>query len=307
MDIKCKCGSELTLSDQEVLSGSYTCPECGTQRKIRRNEHPRPWVAGLLSLLFPGLGHLYAGGYKYAISLMCSSIVISILLLLVLVHWDANPFNVVLPIAIGFFFPIAAIVSAVRQARTYHSLPEKPSRPKTRSIYIGFAVALWAVEYFLVPGSSIYHSFSIPTSAMESTVRVGDVIIADLHAYNDNAPLQGDIVVFLFPGDQSTIYLKRCIAVGGDVVEVNQKQVFVNGERVTEAKTIQHIDPEIDARRDNFGPYRVPKDSYFMMGDNRDDSYDSRYWGPVPKRLVLGRVVRVVWSDHTERIGLTLK
>jgi signal peptidase I len=155
---------------------------------------------------------------------------------------------------------------------------------------------------------SVIEAYNVPTGSMEDTILVGDFLLANKFIYNIKLPLgiatfsglrdprPGDIVVFKFPGDSSTNYVKRCIAVGGQVIEVRDKKVFVDGVEFKDFPFGKHVDPNLDKRRDNFGPYRVPAKTYFMMGDNRDDSYDSRFWGPVPQRFVLGKALVVHWS-----------
>ncbi len=159
---------------------------------------------------------------------------------------------------------------------------------------------------------SVIEAYNVPTGSMEDTILVGDFLLANKFIYNVRIPLvdvsfkglrdprPGDIVVFKFPRDSSTNFVKRCIAVGGQVVEVRDKRVWVDGVEFKDYPFSKHVDPNIDRQRDNFGPYKVPAGSYFMMGDNRDDSYDSRFWGPVPQRFILGKALVVHWSWATD-------
>ncbi len=160
----------------------------------------------------------------------------------------------------------------------------------------------------LVIKHSVIEAYNVPTSSMEDTILVGDFLLANKFIYGFHIPLTGitmqglhdprpgDIVVFKFPGDSTTNYVKRCIAVGGQLVEMREKVLYVDGELVPSFEHQKHNDPGIDRRRDSFGPYRVPTGHFFMLGDNRDDSYDSRYWGPVPQRFILGKALVVHWS-----------
>jgi signal peptidase I len=123
---------------------------------------------------------------------------------------------------------------------------------------------------------------------------------------------RGDVVVFKYPEDPRRDFIKRCVAVGGDTVEMRAKQLFVNGEPVDEPYVV-HKDPRIYPdlpgvgsgprnlrNRDNFGPYTVPEDHIFCLGDNRDNSSDSRFWGPVPLSYVKGRAVIIYWSYESQ-------
>jgi len=180
--------------------------------------------------------------------------------------------------------------------------------PAFRSAFSTIKSLAIALVGALLVKYSVIEAYNVPTGSMEDTILVGDFLLANKFIYSIKLPLvgvsfhglrdpkPGDIVVFKFPGDSSTNYVKRCIAVGGQVVEVRDKRVFVDGVEFKEYPFGKHTDPNIDRRRDNFGPYKVPPATYFMMGDNRDDSYDSRFWGPVPQRFILGKALVVHWS-----------
>ncbi len=112
-------------------------------------------------------------------------------------------------------------------------------------------------------------------------------------------PRRGDVIVFQFPENPSQDFIKRCIATGGQMIEVKQKQVIVDGVPLVEPYVV-HSSPDtlpssIDIR-DNFAPFAVNAGEYFMMGDNRDNSNDSRYWGPLKKDLIKGRALFLYWS-----------
>ncbi len=160
----------------------------------------------------------------------------------------------------------------------------------------------------------VAQAYQIPSGSMEKTLLVGDFLFINKMIYGAELapgfrgrnlfdirfpairkPRPGDIIVFRYPLDPATDYIKRCVAVEGQTVEVRDKALYVDGKRREEPYAI-HSDPRILARgengsRDNFGPITVPKDCIFMMGDNRDNSSDSRFWGPLPIRLVKGKAM----------------
>ena len=113
------------------------------------------------------------------------------------------------------------------------------------------------------------------------------------------APERGDVIIFKFPEDRSQDFIKRLVGLPGDEVMVRDKRVYINGALFTNSHEL-HSDPQIlpagASPRDNFGPVRVPQGSYFMMGDNRDHSYDSRFWGFVPQADLLGLAMVKYWS-----------
>jgi signal peptidase I len=157
----------------------------------------------------------------------------------------------------------------------------------------------------------VVQAFKIPSGSMIPTLLIGDHILVNKFIYGTlppfsdkrvlsiTAPRKGDIVVFKYPEDPNKDFIKRVVGVEGDLVEEKNKVIFVNGVKSTETYT-QHTDESIRPGglepRDNFGPYRIPKDKLFVMGDNRDQSYDSRYWGYVDMKDLRGKAFIIYWS-----------
>jgi signal peptidase I len=152
---------------------------------------------------------------------------------------------------------------------------------------------------------------------MEENLLVGDHILVNKFVYGASPTAlergllpvrdiqRGDVVVFKYPEDPQRDFIKRCVGLPNDLIEVRNKRLFVNGQEVDDESYIYHVDPRVfesqfylDSirRRDNFGPYKVPPGNYFCMGDNRDNSADSRYWGPVPREYVKGLALLIYWS-----------
>ena len=163
----------------------------------------------------------------------------------------------------------------------------------------------------LVIKTSLVEAYNIPSASMEDTLMTGDFILGNKFVYGAKVPLlplrlpalrdpsPGDVVIFKYPKNPDQNYIKRCIAGPGQVVEIRDKRVYVDGELVIDPKFSKHTDRKIrprgsyDAIRDNFGPMRVPEGNYFVMGDNRDNSSDSRFWGFVPRDNILGNAMLV--------------
>jgi signal peptidase I len=175
------------------------------------------------------------------------------------------------------------------------------------AVLVAAALALFVKAFVL----QIFH---VPTSSMEGTVLTGDRILVDKVAYAPHAgpwarllpyreARRGDVAVFRDPRDPSRDLLKRVVATGGDTVEQREKQLRVNGF-TREEPFVVHRDattygadaPPALAKRDSFGPVAVPPERFFAMGDNRDDSQDSRFWGAAPNVSLEGRAVCVLWS-----------
>lgn len=170
---------------------------------------------------------------------------------------------------------------------------------------------LWAVVLALVIRTCVIQSFKIPSGSMEDTLVIGDCLLVNKFIYGIKVPFtdlrlprlrdpqRGDVIVFKYPEDRSKDFIKRLIGVPGDEILVRDKRVYVNGTLYQNSHEV-HKNPQILPRelnrRDNFGPVRVPANSYFVMGDNRDNSYDSRFWGFVGKEDVVGLAFIKFWS-----------
>ena len=164
----------------------------------------------------------------------------------------------------------------------------------------------------LIIKCSVVEAYKIPSGSMEDTLLVGDFLLANKFIYGAKIPLlpihlpalaepkPGDIVIFKYPRNPKVNYIKRCVAVEGQTVEIRDKVLYVDGKRFPNPSLSKYTDQRTRSPgrdpRDNFGPYKVPKGHLFMMGDNRDNSADSRYWGPLPRELVLGKAMIIHWS-----------
>ncbi len=140
----------------------------------------------------------------------------------------------------------------------------------------------------------LFQPFFIPSCSMYPTLQPGDRIIVNKLVYRFDEPERGDIIVFRYPLDRSKDYIKRIIAVGGEKVAIRENYVYINGKPLKESYLPRTELSDYDATV-------VPEGTFFVMGDNRNDSQDSRYWGMVPRRDVIGKAVFIFWPP--ERIG----
>lgn len=186
------------------------------------------------------------------------------------------------------------------------------SRENIEAILIAIVLALF-IRTFVV------QAFKIPSGSMLETIQLGDHILVNKFIYGVKLPFvqktiipvkdpqRGDIIVFTPPHEPDKDYIKRVIGIGGDVIEIRNKKLYRNEEYVTGPYEI-HTDPRIKPRgmdpRDNFGPITVPEDHLFMMGDNRDNSQDSRFWGFVKLDKVKGKAFIIYWSWDKEEFGV---
>ena len=180
-----------------------------------------------------------------------------------------------------------------------------------KSVVREYAEALLVALFLaLFIRSFIVQAFKIPSGSMLPTLEIGDHILVSKLAYGLRLPYpfekelvswsrphREDVVVFVYPKDRSKDFIKRVVAVGGDLIEVHHKQVYVNGKKVGNNHAYFAEDShEIPGPRDNFGSLTVPPHHIFVMGDNRDRSHDSRFWGFVDLDDVKGKALVVYWS-----------
>jgi signal peptidase I len=274
------------------------------------------WLAGLLSFLLPGLGQFYNGQGKKGLIFFAVLFLASPVSACVLKNGVGVPFLSALLLGV-VAFKLFVIVDAVINARRIGE-EFKPRRYNRWYVYLG----LFALYVALSASVSLYvrnnvaQAFKVPASSMEPTLLIGDQFIADRTA-SARAPKRGDVIVFRYPEDEKKDFVKRVVAMGGDRVEIRDKVLFVNGKASVEKYAVHgekdRIPRDVNPR-DNFGPLTVPAGSYFVMGDNRDRSYDSRFWGCVDQEKIKGTVRSIYWSWNPktgdirwERIGRAVK
>jgi signal peptidase I len=183
---------------------------------------------------------------------------------------------------------------------------------KNKSVFREYAEAIIVAAILaLFIRTFIVQAFKIPSGSMKNTLLVGDHLLVNKFLYGTHIPFthiilmkirdpkRGDIMVFKYPEDESKDFIKRVIGTPGDVVQIIAKKVYINGKPLPEPYTIYRDDqilPKSLDPRDNFGPILVPPHEYFMMGDNRDRSRDSRYWGFVDESKIIGKAIILYWS-----------
>jgi len=239
--------------------------------------------------------------------------------------------------------PESAAVAAV-EAQTEESIEGSSGVPAEESIGAPIepprgAIAEWAITILLLLflTTTLVQAYVIPTGSMEDTLLIGDHLLVDKMAFAPTGAIskhvlpysdvkRGDIIVFRYPVDITMTFVKRAIGIPGDHIRVANKQVYRNGVKLDEPYKV-HKSDQIDPYRDNFpsepnsmvypgamdmlqnhvlnGEVVVPPNSIFAMGDNRDSSLDSRYWGFVPRENIIGKPLIIYWSFDTTTDDLT--
>ncbi|MCD6508577.1 signal peptidase I [Candidatus Poribacteria bacterium] len=166
-------------------------------------------------------------------------------------------------------------------------------------IFVAFAVVFGFLRPFII------EAYEIPTGSMRDTLLEGDRILVckfiygikipftDWRVFDYHKPQRGDIFVFIPPHEPNRNFVKRIVGVGGDVIETRGRHLYVNGKLIHDESYTRHEPRPLP----DFGPYRVPKGYVFAMGDNRDRSNDSRFWGPVPLNNIKGKAFIIYWSQ----------
>ncbi len=221
---------------------------------------------------------------------------------------------------------------------TSEQIAKKPRRRWAVVLLVVLALFWGAVGlglWHVVPGA---RNFYMPASSMAPTLSKGDYVFADMHAYKEKEPERGDVILFLIKRDRKTIWTKRIIGLPGDRIEMRNGNVILNGKLLPQKEADDFFFPEASDKQkkpvkrkfeilpngrryavldlvadgdfDNVGPYDVPEGHYFVLGDNRDNSNDSRMligFGMVAREDIVGRMSVIYWSRDFSKIGTGVK
>lgn len=302
-------------------------PKANGIAKVRK-----AWLAALLSFVCPGLGQLYNGQLNWCLIAFSVSLVFSVLGTVFFFGSLSQIFSMMM---LGLVLDVFFSVHAFRSAKKIGSMVLK--KYQSRWMYILFALFLFGFPDgfgYLIPSRLL--SFQIPSASMVPTLLVGDRLVADGWSYWKGDPQRGDVVVFLYPKDESIRYVKRLIGLPGDRVELRGGVLYINGTEISQKKL--DVPPVIEAGQtfdvleedlmgvkhiiyrarnsfvaNDFGPVLISEGKYFFMGDNRDRSSDSRFWGQVTRKAIVGKMRYIFFSWDSEekrlrsnRIGLNV-
>lgn len=268
------------MESQENDQGSHTKPR-------------HPWLAFLGNFVAPPLGHVYAGAPLRGVVVLAltgpAAIAVSLLLIRMDVPTPVRLGLLVLLIGLTYFTVGDAYDVAKRGGRAYVL-----RRYNRWFVYVGVLIVVWSVQPFMQAGIRRWvQSFKVPSGAMEPTLQIGDQFLVDKAVYRDQGPNRFDVIVFDWPKDPTKTFIKRVVGLPGETIEVKDGRVWVDGKQLEEPYAYYNGRP---TEKGDVGPTVVPEESYFVMGDNRNQSLDSRFWGPVPGAMVGGRAGIIYWS-----------
>lgn len=275
-----------------------------------------PIVAAFLSFIAPGSGQLYNGFFSKGILFVCLYFVLPVFLFRLGLHNKLSGFLTVIVFLVCFWIFVIADAFFGARKRTDYIL--KPYN----KVLIYILIFLLINGTLLIPTKIMtekilgFGVYKILTGSMKPALSINDCLISDLTNVKNDDLIRGDFVIFLYPKDPTKEFLKRIIALEGEKIEIRDKQVYINDEPITEDYKV-HNDERIFTRnenyqyenyiRDNYGPEIVPVGHCFVLGDNRDNSSDSRFWGFLPVSNIKGKPLFIYWAREKNRIGKLIK
>lgn len=295
--------------------------------KLQQKTKPRnAFIAFILSLMLPGLGQIYNGQIKKGILFFVLCLLNP--LLFGISRGATFFYGYVFLFLIELIIRIYAIVDAIKYANRLKFYIPKPYNTWyfQLSIAIFMVILLWFYDVKSILG---IQSFKIPTPSNQPTIQIGDWLVADMKAYKNDQPTYGDIVVFKKENEQ--IYTFRIVGLPKDTLELIDNIITINGkqskstfikETYSDELPVREFEEEFpngqkhmiyklkqpfDHAKSNVKDIIVPPNSYYLLGDNRDNAADSRYEGFVNRNKIEGRIVYSYWGQSTDRINLNFR
>lgn len=267
------------------------------------NRKKRNWIiAFLLTFLLPGLGQVYNGQLVKGIIGYAGTCVASMMVYGYAGLADTFSGLVGILALLGACCIGLAIEAAIQARRTNREGGVVPRRYNRWFVYFtailvaGFVITPFEKELFPL------QAFRIPAGSMRPTLEAGDCLMVDK---GQRTPALNKLMVFRPPMDPPTLFIKRVVGLPGDVLEMRGKTLYRNGAEAVDIPA-WHSDDKTNPKRDDFAPLTVPEGQYFMLGDNRDDSYDSRFFGTVPAEAMVGEALYVYFSPNGANVGKEL-
>ncbi len=259
------------------LFDAYKCAKNinGEDFEKQRKETNDPWLSVFLTHIFPGLGHIYIRKWILAIIFFILWVVV---ILLEEIHYS--------------FSIVGAFILALICYKAYNS--SKIRRESSKRIILIFIITIFCfyslhenLKGFLK--GNVISIFKVPGASMSPTLQKGDVVFAKLST--SYIPKRSDVIVFKSPYNETLSFIKRVIAFGGETIEIKEGEIYINNIRLN---TSQFNNIQYNSTVE-FGPYLIPNDSLFVLGDNSLDSRDSRYFGAIKPTNVIGKVYKIMW------------
>ena len=290
----------------------------------------KAWLAAFLSTIIPGVGQFYNRQVIKGIALLAA--------LVIMILFEHDYPLLIIPGLLVYVFGIKDAFDSAEAANG--SSGRFFQQEKAIVLFIVIMFSLQAIPFAMIIRENVLEAFKIPSGAMIPTLKIGDHFLVGKSKSFFTSLQRGDIVVFPYPKDPEKNFVKRVIGLGGDKIQIINGALYINEKPVLSKRLDIQVDDDhlsmnpfgapvvyeeqngdavyrVQYYRDqsatNGGPWLVPQDAVFVMGDNRDNSMDSRIWGPVPRSTVKGKALKIYWSWDSEdvkvrweRIGETI-
>ncbi|MEI8213237.1 MAG: signal peptidase I [Planctomycetota bacterium] len=262
--------------------------------------HPNPWFAAFLGLFGGPLGQIYVGRFRRGIVLWFIGLCLTGLLFVLVVSLDLIPPVLFLLAAAVVAYPVFLAVDAYAIARRVDDATGKWYQRWWG--YVGMFLFIYSLNFLTATfvGKFIAEAFVVPGRAMVPTIRHMDRILVDKLWSIAETVRRNDVVVFRSAGKNSPLYVMRVLGLPGEVIEIKDRVVYINSEKADDIHASYDGEPPPMKGFSNFGPLTIPQDSFFVMGDNRFHSRDSRWLGPIPFADYCGHAKMIIWSRDYE-------
>jgi signal peptidase I len=257
----------------------------------------KPWLAGLLSLLATGVGQVYNGQWRKGVGFLAAELVFG--LLMIPFFKDFTSMLILLAFLLGFnLFVAGEAYATARGMRAF--VPGRSNRWWIYAAFVAGGLGLGLVFDQVVTGQ-FYRTYKVPSRSMVPTILVDDHFMVEILGTDDPVE-RGNIVIFRSPIGDERDFVKRVIGLPGETVEIQGQAVFIDGVELDEPYAL-HTNPGVAPGRDNYGPVIVPEGTCFVLGDNREESFDSRMFGPVDRETITGRALYIYFPGNVGSEG----
>lgn len=306
---------------ENIKENSEIDPIMKKREKVKKEDKRIPKkrkfiIAAILSSITPGLGQVYNGQVIKGFFLFLATHLFIVLLSFTGLQFSF--YGLIALVMLSLFFWLFIVLEAFFAAK---KIKEISLRPYNKwSIYLLIVLVTFGIDYvstdFFLKNILGIQGYRLQTGSMQPSLQKGEYIMANLKYYKSNTLKRGDLVVFKFPQEPSKDFLKRIVALEGEKIEIKERLVFINNRPLHEdykiftksrmgSKTKDFISP--DLFRDDYGPVMVPWGTCFVLGDNRDNSHDSRHWDFLPLKNIKGKAFYIYLSVDITRIGRNIK
>jgi len=266
----------------------------------------KPILAFLFSLVTPGLGQIYNGQFKKGVSYLVGFLLVYILFSFLLLKFYGMICYLIIMVGLFLFISLDALLGAIKSKtivlKSYNRWYIYLIIFLLNSVVIRPLLG-WTIK------NNVARAYKIPSITMKPALLAGDHLIANMRIYKSGKPKRGDVIIFEYSEDPSKDFIKRVVGLESEKVEIINDKVYIKGKLLDDPWGYYESSGQVKDLKEleNFGPVVVPENSLFVLGDNRNNSQDSRFWGFVDIRKVKGKALYLYWAKDKSRIAMELK